>query len=304
MSAVRLTRVTKKYGSQTALRDLSFTVPRGSICGLIGPNGAGKTTCMGLLAGLLQPQAGTIDLLESGPFSVASHAGRLGIMPQDSTPSLHAPIAASLTYYCELQGLSSLEAQQEAARCLELVQLGERSGSKYGELSHGMRRRFSIAQALLGSPELVLLDEPTSGLDPELVVEIRELICSLRGKSTVVVSSHILSELESMCDYAVFLEAGECVREGPMSAITNQGAVSRFRLNQEPPMGKLSAALSQCKVKWSEPYLSVTVPSEQSTEDVNGVCLRICLDSGIGILELSSGDSLESAYMRSRQERM
>src|SRR5690606_1845735 len=134
----------------------------------------------------------------------------------------------------ELQGLDRNAAHQQADIWLERVRLTNKAKSRYGELSNGMRRRFSVAQAMLGEPELILLDEPTSGLDPELVIELRDLIVSMRGKSTILVSSHILSELESMCDYAIFLENGSCVRQGRMTEITGQNAVVRYRLASAP----------------------------------------------------------------------
>lgn len=301
MNAASFTKVTKNYGRHTALREASFSIPQGVICGLIGPNGAGKTTTMGVLAGLLRPQSGNVDVLGQGAFSIAKHAGRIGIMPQDSVPSPHAPISDSLVFYARLQGMSPKSARQEADTWLGRVQLKDRAHSRYTALSHGMRRRFSVAQAMLGTPELILLDEPTSGLDPELVVEIRNLILELRGQCTVLVSSHILSELESMCDHAIFLERGECVREGAMTQITGQGAVTRYRLDQEPNLAALEGALADCKLNWKAPYLTVRAPGTHKIEQLNAVCLRHLLDAGIGITELTSGDSLESAYMETRQ---
>ncbi len=198
MNAATLEKVTKTYGRSRALDDISFTIPQGSICGLIGPNGAGKTTAMGVLAGLLRPSSGSVDLLGRGPFNVEDHAGRIGIMPQDSMPSAHAPLLDSLRYYGELQGLDRATAHQQADLWLERVRLTPKAKSRYGELSNGMRRRFSVAQAMLGEPELILLDEPTSGLDPELVIELRDLIVSMRGKSTIL-SVRIFSANSRAC---------------------------------------------------------------------------------------------------------
>jgi ABC-2 type transport system ATP-binding protein len=301
MNAAQLENVTKTYGRSKALDNLSFSIPQGSICGLIGPNGAGKTTAMGVLAGLLRPTSGKVDLLGRGPFTVQDHAGRIGIMPQDSMPSAHAPLIDSLRYYAELQGLDRPAAHQQADIWLERVRLTNKAKSKYGELSNGMRRRFSVAQAMLGEPQLVLLDEPTSGLDPELVIELRDLIVSMRGKSTILVSSHILSELESMCDYAVFLENGRCVRQGRMSEITGQNAVVRYRLASAPGEATLQSLLPDCVFSFKGNLLTVRAPGRLSVEELNAICLQSLLDQKIGIQEVIAGDSLESAYMESRQ---
>jgi len=301
MKAARLAGVTKRYGRLVALSDLSFEIPHGAICGLVGPNGSGKTTAMGVLAGLLHIESGTVDLLGGGPFTVETHGGRIGIMPQDSEPSPYASILDSLRYFAELQGMNKSDAGAEAQKWLSLVRLQDRSSSKYGALSHGMRRRFSLAQAMLGSPELVLLDEPTSGLDPELVIEIRDMIVQLRGKSTVLVSSHILSELESMCDHAVFLEKGKCVRQGPMKAITREESVVRYRLDRKPDVSALQAGLFDCKVVWEAGTLVIHGPPTRSLVDINTLGLRLLLDAGVGIIEVVAGESLESAYMESRK---
>jgi ABC-type multidrug transport system ATPase subunit len=301
MSAASFQSVVKRYGRQVALNELSFEIPEGAICGLIGPNGSGKTTTMGVLAGLLRQQSGTVDLLGQGAFSVEVHGGRVGIMPQDSVPSPHAPIIESLRYYAELQGMDPSMACTEAEKWLKHVHLADRGKSRYGALSHGMRRRFSVAQAMLGEPELILLDEPTSGLDPELVVEIRKLIVGLRGRSTVLVSSHILSELESMCDHAIFLEQGVCVRQGPMKTITGRDSIVRYSLDRKPELVALKSGLFDCTVTWENGVLLVNAPSHRSVTDINGLCLRMLLDAQVGILEVTTGDSLEDAYMESRK---
>src|SRR5690606_27388775 len=154
---------------------------------------------------------------------------------------------------------------------------------------------------LLGSPEPVLLDEPTSGLDPEPVMVIRDMIVQLRGKSTVLVSSHILSELESMCDHAGFLEMSKCVRQGPTKAITREESVVRYRLDRKPDVSALQAGLFDCKVVWEAGTLVIHGPPTRSLVDINTLGLRLLLDAGVGIIEVVAGESLESAYMESRK---
>ena len=302
MNAVSLSQVVKRYGKRPALCGLTMMVPKGSICALIGPNGCGKTTTMGVIAGLLKIESGTSNILGAGPFDAKTHSGELSLMPQDATPSVHVPIIDSLCFYAELQGMTRDEAKRNALECLAKVQLSDRASAYFAQLSHGMRRRFSIAQALLGNPKLILLDEPTSGLDPELVVQIRELILRQRGEATLLVSSHILSELETMCDYAVFMDQGQAVRQGTMAELTSSGSVVRFTLSRMPDLQALELTMQGCSLQWSAPTLTIRTPRSQSIEATNAICLPVLLGQGVGILEIGTGQSLEAAYMNLKQE--
>jgi ABC-2 type transport system ATP-binding protein len=303
VNAIVLRDVVKRYGPQLALNGLSMQIPKGSICAMIGPNGCGKTTTMGVVVGLLRIESGSVDVLGQGPFRAATHAGRVSLMPQDAVPSLHVPIVDCLRYYAELQGLDGPRAKREAEACLAKVELSDRARARFGELSHGMRRRFSIAQALLGNPELILLDEPTSGLDPELVVQIRKLVVSQRGEATLLVSSHILSELESMCDHAVFLEQGRVIRQGSMLELTSANSIVRYTLTGKPDMESLELGMQGCTLVWQEPVLTVRAPKSQPVEETNAICLRLLLDQTVGILQVDTGQSLETAYMNLKQRR-
>jgi ABC-2 type transport system ATP-binding protein len=303
MNAVTLRGVTKRYGQTFALNGLDLDIPKGAISGLIGPNGAGKTTTMGLLAGLLQPDGGAIDVLGRGPFNAGTHAGSVGLMPQDSVPSPHLSLREILCYYAELQGMNRRQAYAEADRWLNQVSLQDRARARFGELSHGMRRRFSFAQALLGKPELVLLDEPTSGLDPELVVQVRELVVSLRGQATVLISSHILSELEAICDHVVFMEGGKCIRQGRLGEVTDTTSIVRYRLTQKPNLELLQALLPDCSLTWEEPELSVHAPRQQAVQVTNAACLKSLLAQDVGILGVEAGRSLEDSYLEARARR-
>ena len=239
MNAVQLVDVIKRYGRRVALDGLSLVVPRGATCAVIGPNGSGKTTLFAVLAGLLRPNAGDVQLFGEGPFDARRHAGRLGLMPQDAAPSRHATLEQSLRYYAALAGLSPAAAEREAALWLERVRLEDRARSTPGQLSHGMRRRFSVAQAFLGDPELVLLDEPTAGLDPELAAELRSLLGERRGSATLLISSHLLSELEDLCDYAVFIDRGRLVQQGQMRQLLQSDSRVRLKLTRAPDLERV-----------------------------------------------------------------
>jgi ABC-type multidrug transport system ATPase subunit len=282
---------------------LSFEVPRGVICGLIGPNGSGKTTTMGLLGGLLRHQQGAVDILGQGEFSAERHAGKVSLMPQDCSPSPYMSLREILRYYAKLQGIEPSAAGQEADKRLAEVYLQDRARSKYGTLSHGMRRRFSIAQALLGDPELIMLDEPTSGLDPELVVQIRSHLASKRGQATLLVSSHVLSELETLCDYVVMIDGGRCVRQGTLAEVTATDNTVRYTLSTVPDLEQLQLELQACTLQWSPPLLTVIAPTSQSIEETNRLCLPVLLQAGAGIVGVQAGGSLEQSYLQTKNAR-
>jgi len=300
-SAVALRDLHKRYGGVVALAGLSCEVPRGSICAVIGPNGCGKTTTFGVIAGLLAADSGTVELFGEGPFDPVRHAGRLGLLPQDSFPSPHATLRQSLVYYGELQGLSGAEAQRDAELWLERVRLADRAHTRQGELSHGMRRRFSVAQAFIGNPELILLDEPTAGVDPELAAEMRELFRQRRGLATLLISSHVLSELEGLCDYAVVIEQGRCVRQGAMTGLLKVDTLVRVILKGAPDLARLREQLPGARLEFQAPELSVRWREAAPLEELNAQLLRALLEQGAGIQSLIPGQSLEASYLEERR---
>jgi len=299
-AAVKLSGIRKFYGSTRALDDLHVSVPAGVVCGLVGPNGAGKTTALGVMAGLIRADAGTIDLLGDGPFQARRHGGRITTLPQDCLLNAHAPVDTLLTYYGRLQGLSRHEAAKETDRVLDLVSLTDRRRARIGQLSHGMRRRVALAQALLGTPELVLLDEPTSGLDPHLVVQMRNVFLQQAKKSTVIISSHILGELGAMCDHIVIMEAGRCVRSGALDEVAGAGTLARLQLDRPPPLDTLKSAAPALSLHWDGSTLSVQAPRSWSPAQINAALLPVLLDAKIGIIDVQIGQSLEETYMASR----
>lgn len=299
--AVVLRDVHKRYGSARALAGLSFAIPRGSICAVIGPNGSGKTTTFGAIAGLLRVDSGSVDLFGEGSFSARRHAGRVGLMPQDSSPSPHATLRQSLCYYAELQGMSPAQALQEAELWLERVHLADRAAARQSQLSHGMRRRFAVAQAFLGEPELVLLDEPTAGVDPALAPELRALFRERRGHSTLLISSHTLSELEELCDYAVVMERGRCVSQGTMQRLLRTDTLVRVTLSRAPDVAQLERQVPGARFEFRAPELVVRWSETGTLEQLNEQLLRALLDQRAGILGLAAGQSLEASYLEERR---
>ncbi len=202
-------RVTKRFGAFTAIADVSFEVRRGEIVGFLGPNGAGKSTTMRILAGVFPPTQGRARI---DGHDVASDGLRaralLGYVPERATLYTEMTVEHYLTYVGEMKGLARRGARREAAMAISTCDLAEVAGRLIGSLSKGFRQRAGIAQALVGSPRVLILDEPAAGLDPEQVQGVRTLIRSWRGERTVMLSTHILSEVEATCDRVIIIHRG------------------------------------------------------------------------------------------------
>ncbi len=212
---IEVTDLVKRYGSHTVLDHLSFTVNDGQIYGFLGPNGAGKSTTMNILTGYIGMTEGSVtinghDLLEE-PEAVRRSIGYLPEQPPlytDMTPLEY------LTFAAELKKLPRAARADAVDEVMELTQLTSMSRRLIRNLSKGYRQRVGLAQALLGFPEIIILDEPTVGLDPRQIIEIRSLIRSLAEKHTVILSSHILSEVQEVCDHILMLHHGRLVADG------------------------------------------------------------------------------------------
>jgi len=217
MSIINSQQLSKHYGNTKALDSLDLSLEAGEPIALVGPNGAGKTTFLSLLCGFIRSSSGSVSVLGHQPGSQAL-SGRLSALPQDARFDPALSVGRQLKFYAQLQGLSTGNAKKEVERVLDIVGLPEVIGDKSESLSHGMRKRVALAQALLGSPELVLLDEPTAGIDPPNVKIIRDLIREQAVNATFIISSHNLDELEKLCTTVVYLEKGKLSHMGPIDA--------------------------------------------------------------------------------------
>lgn len=200
--------VTKSYGNHDALKNISFELKAGQPIALVGPNGAGKSTLFGLLSGYMAATSGEARIFGHKVGS-PELIGRIGGLPQDALFDPNLTLLQQLSYLARLQGYSRAGSKKEGLRVLELMKLADVHKETITALSHGMKKRVAIAQALMGSPELILLDEPTAGLDPENARNIRQQITELSSETTFIVSSHNLSELERMCSQVIHLEHGQ-----------------------------------------------------------------------------------------------
>lgn len=204
---IRCTNLNKRFGRKAVLQQLGFELMPGDTAALIGPNGAGKTTLFSILCGYLPPDSGSVEILGL-PAGNKALFGKLSALPQDAQFDPSFTIGEQLQFYGRLQGLTAKAAASETHRVLSLVDLASEAKQKASALSHGMRKRAAIAQAFIGTPQLVLLDEPTAGLDPANALAIRKLISAFSGEISFLISSHNIFELEQLCNKVLFLDKG------------------------------------------------------------------------------------------------
>ena len=263
-SVIRTQGLTKRYGPIIAVDNLSMDVPRGRIFGLLGPNGSGKTTTLSILLGLTRQTSGKFTLFEDG----ASHTDalhRIGAIVE--TPAFYPYLSGrnNLAYFQAITGKGD---RQELDRLLDTVGLGTRANDKFHTYSLGMKQRLGLAYALLGDPEVLILDEPTNGMDPAGMAEIRDLIRRLgTGGRTVLLSSHLLHEVEAVCDSVAILSKGKLIAQGDVAELLGVGAQIQFRTTDDAKAKEVLSAVDWIKgLEEEEGYLVANAPSEKSGE--------------------------------------
>ncbi len=298
----------KYYGERRAVGPLSFSIEKGEIVGLLGLNGAGKTTALRILACDLLPSSGSvvvdgIDVVDQ-PDEVRR---RVGYLPD--TPPLYGEMTVHefLVFAARLRGLSRTEAVQRATEVAHSTQIDQVARDPIASLSHGYRQRVGIAQALVHRPRLLLLDEPILGLDPVQIVEMRHLLRSLRGEYTIVLSSHILSEISETCDRILVIREGQIVASGTESELSEKllrgirvectfaGDFDKARVAIESIAGVKSVAESTA-METGDDVHALRVEADL---DVRAELVRKLVAQGIDVLALTRGErELESIFIR------
>jgi ABC-2 type transport system ATP-binding protein len=223
MSSIIVENLTKKYGDDVAVNDISFQVQPGEIVGFLGPNGAGKTTTMKMITCYMAPNKGSITV---EGFNAAQDPGeikkKIGYLPEANPLYTDMAIIDYLHFTAEIQGVSRSDIPRRIKEMVDVCGLGLERHKKIGELSKGYRQRVGLAQAMIHEPSVLILDEPTSGLDPNQIIEIRKLIRKLGKEKTVILSSHILSEVEATCDRILIINKGKIVADGTSETLRHQ----------------------------------------------------------------------------------
>jgi len=298
--AIRTRGLTKRYGRVTAIADLELSVPRGAVFGLLGPNGAGKSTTFGILCGWLRPDAGEATVLEVSSSELSRLRGKVSAMPQDAGFPPQVSVEQQLCFYGTLGGLERGAALVEARRVLALVELADAANRRGNQLSHGMLKRVALAQALLGSPEVIFLDEPTAGLDPASARHVKDVIAAQAPRATVVVSSHNLAEIQEICTHGAILDHGKRVAAGTIAELTRSGTEVTIELgpNARAPLEALAGRFGADAVTLLDAQtLRLLCPPSTDVASLIGVALRVLLDHETPILGVQRGTSLERAFL-------
>jgi lipooligosaccharide transport system ATP-binding protein len=215
-SMIHARGLTKRFGEFVAVDGIDFDVRPGEAFGFLGPNGAGKSSTMRMIGCVSPPSGGTLRVLGKDPVEQGSEIrARLGVVPQADTLDMELTVHENLFVYGRYFGLPRAEVRKRAAELLEFVQLGERAGSKVDDLSGGMKRRLTIARALVNEPEIILLDEPTTGLDPQARHVVWDRLFRLKQRGvTLILTTHYMDEAEQLCDRLVVMDKGTIAAEG------------------------------------------------------------------------------------------
>ncbi len=301
---IEVENLTRYYGETRAISDVSFRVNKGEILGLLGPNAAGKTTTMRILTCYMPPTSGTakiagFDILEQS----MDVRRKIGYLPE--TPPLYSDMSVNdyLNFVCKIKEVPKAYRSGEVDTVVEKAALGDVRTSIIGKLSKGFRQRVGLAQSLINNPPIVILDEPTVGLDPKQIIEIRELIKNLRGDHTVILSSHILPEIEQTCERVVIINEGFVVAEDTPDNLTKrlEGA-ERIQLQIEGSEQKIRDLLKAEKriasLNFEGEKNGVFQVAVESEQDIRKDLAKQIVEGGLGLIELTQDRvSLEDIFL-------
>lgn len=280
---IDIEHLTRKYGTFTAVDDVGFHIDRGEVVGLLGHNGAGKTTLMKILTGYLEPTGGTVRVggLEIGRDTPAIQA-RIGYLPENCPVWPDMTVIDFLEYQAALHKVAPERRRQAVATAIRRTALKDKATARIQTLSRGYRQRVGVAQAILHDPDIVILDEPANGLDPSQILHMRELIAELAQRATVIVSTHILPEVQAVCQRVVILRAGRKVLDARMNEL-QRGARLMVTVDGEP--GAVRAALA-------------AVPGVEAVEPVGaaGACHRFALQAAESAAPLVSAAVFKAGF--------
>jgi ABC-2 type transport system ATP-binding protein len=303
---IQVSGLSKKYAHHIAVDNISFSVDKGDIVGFLGPNGAGKTTTMRILTCFMPPTAGTatvagFDVFQQ-PFEVKK---RIGYLPE--APPLYPEMNVSdyLTFVAKLKGLPTTEIADRVQQAMKRCAVADVSGKLISKLSKGYRQRVGLAQAIIHNPAVLILDEPTSGLDPKQINETRELIKDLAGEHTIILSTHILPEVEATCKKVVIISKGKLVKTDSVENLKNRSAFMiqvstagtgdemavRRRLEQVANVSKVLDRESNDRERLEFEVESLT------GSDVRPDVARAIVHAGWNLLEMKSSITLEGIFL-------
>ncbi len=296
--SIKVSHITKIYGSQKALDEVSFTAESGTITGFIGPNGAGKSTMMKIITGYIPPASGEVEVeglnVIEDPMEVRR---KIGYLPEHNPLYPEMYVREYLEYVAGHYHIHNI--RERIGEVIAMTGLMVESHKKIGALSKGYRQRVGLAQAILHDPAVLILDEPTSGLDPNQIVEIRELIHELGKAKTVLLSTHIMREVEAICSRVIIISRGKIVADGKPGEITmedgSQKGTIMVEFDKSPDMKSFESldGVLQIRSIGEQKFLVET----EAGSDLRAVLFRFAVDSGLTVLSMQRKEkSLEEVF--------
>ncbi|MEE3472472.1 MAG: ABC transporter ATP-binding protein [Butyrivibrio hungatei] len=304
---IEINNLVKRYGDKKAVKGISFTVNDGEVLGFLGPNGAGKTTTMNIITGYLSSTSGTVkvnghDILEEPELAKKE----IGYLPENPPLYNDMTVKEYLSFICDLKGVEKARRKNMLDNIVSMVKISDVYDRLIGNLSKGYKQRVGIAQALVGNPSILILDEPTVGLDPNQIIEIRRLIKALSKNHSIVISSHILSEIQEIADRVVIINRGKIAAVDTISDLSKRlSGQSKILLTFRGPVTDavtkirtvkgVSSAVSRVANKFSQ--IEITI-SANDTSETRIAIFNLMVREGWPILELRSLDpSLEEIFL-------
>jgi ABC-2 type transport system ATP-binding protein len=306
---IRATKLSKFYGGKRALGPVSFEIADGETVGFLGLNGAGKTTALRILASDLRPSSGSVEV--GGVDAVANPhevRKRIGFLPENPPLYTEMLVADYIRFAGELRGMTRADLKKRLGEVLDIVDLNEVANDPIDTLSHGFRQRVGLAQAIIHNPKFLILDEPTRGLDPVQIVEMRNLIHDLKQNHTVLISSHILTEISQTCDRLLVLDRGKLVGEGTESELSkHEGEIGQITVTVRAPgddpkaqITKVLAAIANV-TKVGEPFVQGKdfTYALTTSKDIRAEVSRAIVESKLDLLKLDyTRSELENTFIR------
>lgn len=299
--------LSKVYGDRTAINHLNFSVAKGEVVGFLGPNGAGKSTTMKIITGYMAPTSGSVKVGEYDVFEYPLEVKRrIGYLPE--TPPVYGDMYVQdyLRYVAKLRGVSSPQLSGMVDVALEKTNLQDVRKRLIHNLSKGYRQRVGLAQALVSDPEILILDEPTVGLDPKQVAEMRKLIHSLKGQHTIVLSTHILPEVQANCERIIIINRGKIVAEDSLAGLSQrmsggQKLVIRIRRPSSGMEKVLGNVQGVSQVRLEGAIIQVDVDGREETVEAVANCI---VAEGVGLLEMKAMSmDLEDIFIQLTSDR-
>lgn len=309
-NSVVVRRLTKIYGGVKAIDNVSFRIGKGEVVGFLGPNGAGKSTTMRIISGLMPATSGSVSICgESVAINPDAARRHIGFMPENNPLPEDLRVREYLTFRAGIKGVPRSEIRARVDESMDICQLLRKASNKIiGNLSKGFRQRVGIADAILSRPEVIIMDEPTIGLDPHQILAIRALINSLRGKMSVIISSHILPEIELMCDRVMIINQGTIVASGSPESLRKE-FISRdkYGISLKADPAKMREMLGRiCSgveiVSESKPdsagYYDYILSTDENSDLGCTLIRELSKDSALGLREVyHKKPSLEEIFM-------